>query len=284
MSAHPPWLRAAAPGSERVTELLALTDREGLHTVCQGAHCPNLGECWARGAATFLLLGPHCTRGCRFCAVTRQAPLPPDPDEPARIARAVAALGLRHAVVTSVTRDDLPDGGAWQFAATVTAVRRLSPGCTVEVLVPDFGGDRAAWDTVLAAEPEVLGHNLETVARLYPAVRVGAEYGRSLALLAAAARHRRGRGVKSGLMVGLGESRGEVLEVLADLRRVGVSLVTIGQYLQPSPDHLPVAQYWPPEEFAWLQQEALALGFAAVAAGPLVRSSYRAEEMAARVP
>lgn len=275
---RPSWIRARAPGGEQVARLLELTRRQRLHTVCQGAHCPNLGECWGRGTATFLLLGPRCTRTCAFCAVAQGAPSPPDPGEPQRAARATAALGLRHAVITSVTRDDLPDGGAGHFAATVREIRRHHPGCSVEVLVPDFGGELESLRQVLAAAPEVLGHNLETVPRLYPLVRPQADYRRSLSLLACAAREGSGR-VKSGLMVGLGESRQEVLAVLADLRRVGVSLVTVGQYLPPSARHLPVRRYWHPRELASLERAALRLGFTAAACAPLVRSSYHADRM-----
>jgi len=276
---HPPWIRAAAPAPERTRRLDEVTRRRGLHTVCQSARCPNLGDCWRRGTATFLLLGSRCTRGCRFCAVEAGQPMPADPAEPERVAQAVRELGLQHAVLTSVTRDDLPDGGAGQFAAAIQAIRRCQPGCTVEVLVPDFGGQREPLEQVLEAAPEVLGHNLETVARLYPRVRPGANYQRSLTLLGAAAGRRGGARVKSGLMVGLGERWEEVLAALSDLREAGVDMLTVGQYLSPSRRHLPVARYWRPREFAALAVRARALGFAAVACGPLVRSSYHAEQM-----
>lgn len=275
---RPPWLRVRAirpQVRERMRSHLA-----GLHTVCEAALCPNIGECFGHGVATFLILGDACTRGCQFCAVDCRPPEPPDAEEPARVAGAAAALGLTHAVVTSVTRDDLPDGGASHLAATIRALRAAVPGAVVEVLVPDFRGSREALDTVLDAGPDILGHNVETVPRLYPAVRRGADYGRSLALLAATAEHQDGRLVKSGLMVGLGERREEVVAVLSDLRTAGCDLVTLGQYLSPSKMHVPVARYVSPEEFDELKALALELGFAYVEAGPLIRSSYRADRAA----
>jgi lipoic acid synthetase len=246
----------------------------GLRTVCQEARCPNAWECFARRTATFLILGDRCTRDCRFCNIASGPPRPVDPEEPRRVAEAAARLELDHVVVTAVTRDDLPDGGASHFAATIEAVRRRLPSAAIEVLVPDFGGDRAALAAVLAARPAVLNHNLETVARLYPLVRPQALYARSLALLAAV----EGIPAKSGIMLGLGESTAEVRQALRDLHRAGCRILTLGQYLRPSPRHLPVARYVPPEEFARLGDEARAMGFSQVASAPLVRSSYRAGE------
>ena len=273
---RPAWLRAPAPAGEGYREVRALVDQLGLHTVCQSAACPNLGDCWNQRTATFLLLGGVCTRRCRFCAVSQGIPQPLDHDEPQRVAQAVAALELRYAVLTSVTRDDLPDGGAAQFALTARAIRDRVPGCRVEVLVPDFQGSREALQTVLEAAPDVLNHNLETVPRLYPQVRPGASYERSLALLAGASEIRPQSVTKSGLMLGLGESPEEVLAVMRDLRACSVSLLTLGQYLQPSPLHLPVSRFLPPEEFNDLARSGRDMGFAHVEAGPLVRSSYHA--------
>ncbi len=276
----PAWLRSTAPGHPAYFRVRRLVRALRLHTVCESARCPNIGECWGRGTATFMILGAVCTRDCRFCAVPGGLPAAVDADEPERVARAVARLGLRHAVITSVTRDDLPDGGAAHFAATLAALHRRCPETTVEVLVPDFGGDERALATVLAAAPDVLAHNVETVPRLYPAVRPQARYERSLALLARA--HRIGpAATKSGLMLGLGETAAEIGRVLDDLRAVGCRSVTLGQYLSPArAGRLPVARFVPPEEFAAWRQQALARGFAAVESGPLVRSSYRAERHA----
>jgi len=246
-----------------------------LHTICQSARCPNIGECWERRTATFLILGDTCTRHCGFCAVAKGTPLAPDAEEPAHVAEAVAALGLRYAVVTSVTRDDLPDGGAGHFAAVIQAIRTKSPGTRVEALIPDFGGDTAALETVLAARPEVLNHNLETTESLYPAIRRPREnYRRSLAVLAAA--KARGALTKSGLMIGLGENEADILRTFDDLRRAGCDLLTVGQYLQPTAAHPPVARYYTPEEFAGLAAAARRAGFLEVVSGPLVRSSYEA--------
>ena len=276
----PSWFRRPLPpGAEggRVKRLLARLD---LHTVCEGAKCPNRAACWHDSAAAFLILGDACTRACRFCAIPHAArPAPPDPGEPARLAEAAAAMGLRHVVVTSVTRDDLPDGGAAHFAETIRAIRARLPGATVEVLVPDFQNAAAALDLVLAAKPDIFNHNLETVERLQPAIRPQADYRRSLAVLAYAARA--GARTKSGLMLGLGETDGEIAAALRDLRAAGVALLTLGQYLAPSPAHHPVARFVPPAEFDRWRDEALALGFACVAAAPHVRSSYHAEELAA---
>jgi lipoic acid synthetase len=251
----------------------------GLHTVCQSARCPNLGECFGSGHATFLILGNACTRDCGFCAVDHGQPSPVDPAEPARVAEAARLLGLQHVVVTSVTRDDLPDGGAAQFAATITAIRDILPLTTVEVLVPDFQGDWDALECVLQAQPNVLNHNVETVPRLYPQVRPQADYARSLELLRRARGSREGPLSKSGLMAGLGETGDEVVQVLRDLRAVSVEAVTIGQYLQPTKAHLAVAEYVPPETFDAYAETARGLGFRHVRSGPLVRSSYQAGEL-----
>jgi len=272
-----PWLVAPAPAGAAVARLEGLLRAERLHTVCEEALCPNIGECWAGGTATFMLLGDTCTRHCRFCAVTTGRPGAPDPLEPHRVARAAARLGLRHVVVTSVARDDLPDGGAAQFAATIRAIRQRLPHATVEVLIPDFGGSTRALDLVVAARPDVLNHNVETVPRLYPIIQPRKDYRRALGVLAYA--HRAGLKTKSGIILGMGETRGEVVGVLADLRRAGCDIVTLGQYLQPTDRHLEVVEYIHPVEFEWYQEVALALGFEEAAAGPLVRSSYRAGEL-----
>ena len=246
-----------------------------LHTVCESASCPNIGECWSRRALTVMILGGVCTRSCRFCDVPTGRPAPPDPDEPRRVAETLAALGLRHTVITCVDRDDLPDGGAAHWAATIRAVKARCPDMTLEALTGDFRGDPAAVDTVLAAGPDVFAHNLETVPRLSRQVRVQASYPRSYQVLARA--KQRGAVTKTGLMLGLGETPGEVREVLRDARAVGVDIVTLGQYLSPSREHLPVARYVPPDELAALRAEALEMGFPHVEAGPLVRSSYHAD-------
>jgi len=273
---RPEWLKVRAPGGDDYHQVKGLLRTLGLHTVCEEAHCPNIGECFAQGTATFLILGDVCTRGCRFCAVAKGQPLALDREEPERVARAVARLGLRHAVITSVTRDDLPDGGASIFAEVIRKIHAYLPGCSVEVLIPDFQGSLEALRLVLAAGPEVLNHNIETVPRLYAQVRPGAIYARSLELLRRAKDLAPARRTKSGLMVGLGEDGDEVLATLRDLRTVGCDMVTIGQYLQPSAWHLPVARFYRPEEFAALREAALRLGFAHVESGPLVRSSYHA--------
>jgi lipoic acid synthetase len=276
---HPPWLKVRAPGGAAYAETRAIVRGLDLHTVCEEAHCPNIGECWGQRTATFMLLGDTCTRRCSFCAVTHGRPLPVDPAEPLRVAAAVARLGLRHVVVTSVDRDDLTDGGASHFAATARAVKQLAPACRVEILVPDFQGNLGAVRLVIASPIDVFNHNVETVPRLYRRVRPGARYERSLAVLEAAAGARSGQTLtKAGMMLGLGESIDEVMSVLQDLRAVGCLILTIGQYLRPSMDtrHLPVERYVPPEEFADIGRAALALGFRHVEAGPLVRSSYHA--------
>jgi lipoic acid synthetase len=279
---RPVWLRAPAPAGDNWRELEALVERLGLHTVCQSAACPNLGECWNRRTATFMILGNVCTRRCGFCAVRKGVPLAVDYGEPRRVAQAVAALGLRYAVLTSVSRDDRKDGGAELFALTIRAIRERLPLCRVEVLTPDFQGSHAAVDVVLEAAPDVFNHNLETVPRLYRQVRLGARYQRSLDILAHARRARPRIPAKSGLMLGLGETPEEVLGVMRDLRAQAVAILTLGQYLRPSPKHLPVLRYIPPQEFADLRRRGLEMGFRHVEAGPLVRSSYHAAEAGSR--
>jgi len=279
---RPAWLKAPAPVGDEYMELKRLVRRLQLHTVCESAACPNIGECWNHRTATFMILGNQCTRRCGFCAVQKGQPLPVDPDEPRRVAEACEHLGLRHAVVTSVNRDDLKDGGAGHFAAVIRAIRARIPGCRVEVLVPDFQGSREAMKTVLDASPDVLNHNIETVPRLYREVRFGARYERSLEMLAFAAKLRPDIPVKSGLMVGLGETDDEVISTLRDLRRHGVSIVTIGQYLRPTLQHLPVLRYVTPEQFAEYRRAAQELGFEHVESGPFVRSSYHAAEALGR--
>ncbi|TMA68988.1 MAG: lipoyl synthase [Deltaproteobacteria bacterium] len=272
----PPWLKVRAPGGAGFAETMATVKELGLHTVCQEARCPNIGECWGHKTATFMLLGDTCTRNCSFCAVTHGRPLAVDPAEPVRVAEAIARLGLRHVVVTSVNRDDLSDGGAAHFAATASAIRHRLPDCRVEVLVPDFQGDLRAVETVAAAPIDIFNHNLETVPRLYKRVRPGARYERSLGVLAHARSARPRLLTKAGLMLGLGESDDELISVFEDLRRVGCDILTLGQYLRPSPAHLPVEHYVRPEQFAVLREQALRVGFRHVEAGPLVRSSYHA--------
>jgi lipoic acid synthetase len=278
---QPAWLwQRLTPESEAVVgHMERLLAGWRLHTVCQEARCPNIVECFGRGTATFLILGDTCTRGCRFCAVKHGRPLPLDADEPQRVATAAARLGLQHIVITSVTRDDLTDGGASQFAATIDAVRRRLPAATIEVLIPDLGGAEAALRTILDARPHVLNHNLETVPRLYEQVRSRASYQRSLALLARAKAHAPQMATKSGLMLGLGEHTAEVLAVMRDLRRAGCNLLTLGQYLQPTSGQIPVQRYVPPQEFESYRDKAERMGFKGVAAGPLTRSSHRAEAL-----
>lgn len=276
------WRRVSTEAEAAVARMEHLLADLRLHTVCHEAHCPNIAECFEQGTATFMILGDTCTRGCRFCAVKHGRPAPLDPDEPERVAEAAARLGLHHVVVTSVTRDDLPDGGAGQFAVTVRAMRQRLPEATVEVLIPDFNGSRAALETVFAAGPDVLNHNLETVPRLYPQVRPQADYRRSLGVLAWAKARAPHVVTKSGLMLGLGERTMEVLQVLYDLRRSGCDLLTLGQYLQPTDRHIPVVRYVPPAEFSWYEDKAESLGFRGVAAGPLVRSSHRAGALCQR--
>ncbi len=274
----PEWLKARAPVGENYHQLKRLARGLKLHTVCESAQCPNIGECWNHGTATFMLLGNLCTRRCGFCAVPKGKPEPMDQDEPRRVAEAVAELGLRHAVVTSVNRDDDNLGGARIFASTIAEIRKAAPGCRVEVLIPDFQGDDQCLRTVLNAGPDVLNHNTETVARLYRAVRSGARYERSLRLLENVKKFAPGMASKSGVMVGLGETMDELLEVFRHLAARRVDILTVGQYLRPSKDHLPIARYYTPDEFRFLKQEALAMGFRHVESGPLVRSSYHAHE------
>jgi len=278
---RPVWLRAPAPVGENYHELKDLITRLRLHTVCESAACPNVGDCWNRRTATFMILGNVCTRRCGFCAVQKGAPLEVDWDEPRRVAEAVELMGLRYAVVTSVNRDDRKDGGAALFALTIRAIRKRIPGCKVEVLVPDFQGSREAMEMVMEAPPDVLNHNTETVPRLYRQVRLGARYERSLEMLAYAKKLRPEVPTKSGLMLGLGETSAEVMEVLRDLRGSRVDIVTLGQYLRPSARHLPILRYIPPDEFAWYKARGLEMGFSHVEAGPLVRSSYHADEAVA---
>jgi lipoyl synthase len=276
----PSWLRAKAPAGENFHNLKKLARGLGLHTVCESAQCPNIGECWNHRTATFMLLGDICTRRCGFCAVPKGKPLPLDLDEPRRVAEAVATLGLKHAVITSVNRDDDNLGGARIFAETIREVRRVAPECRVEVLIPDFQGIEEALRIVLDARPDVLNHNIESVPRLYRAVRSGARYERTLKLLENAKRFSPGMVTKSGLMVGLGETMTELVDVFRDLAARKVDILTVGQYLRPSRDHLPIARFYTPDEFAYLKEEALRLGFRHVESGPLVRSSYHAHEQA----
>ena len=274
---RPPWLRVKAPAGERYLALKRLLDDRRLHTVCSSAACPNVGECWSAGTATFMIGGDECTRACRFCEVkTSGRPAPLDLDEPARVAEAAALMGLSHVVVTAVARDDVEDGGARHFARTIAAIRAALPAATIEVLVPDFGGRAGDVRTVLDADPAVFNHNLETVERLTPAIRGRARYRRSLDVLATAKRLRPDVLVKSGLMLGLGETDDEVVQAMHDLRAAAVDVLTLGQYLRPSPRLAPVARYVPPAGFASLAQVARGLGFRHVEAGPLVRSSYHA--------
>ncbi len=278
---RPPWLKVRFPAGGNYERLQTLMREQALHTVCEEARCPNIGDCWSRGTATFMILGDTCTRSCGFCAVKTGRPGTIDAAEPRRVALAIQKMGLRHAVITSVNRDELPDGGAGIFAETIDWARRLSPGTTFEVLIPDFKGDWSALETVLAARPEILNYNTETVPRLYSVVRPQARYARSLELLRVARTLDPGTLTKSGLMVGLGETKDELLAVFRDLRESAVDILTVGQYLQPTPAHLPVARYWTPGEFEDLKQAAVALGFKHVECGPLVRSSYHAEEQVA---
>jgi lipoic acid synthetase len=277
---RPKWLRAPAPAGNNYHDLKGLIERLRLHTVCESAACPNVGECWNQRTATFMILGNVCTRRCGFCAVQKGAPLPVDYDEPERVAEAVEAMGLKFAVITSVNRDDREDGGAELFAMVIRAIRRRIPGCGVEVLIPDFQGNLAAVETVMSARPDVLNHNTETVPRLYRQVRLGARYERSLNVLAHAKQSAPATPTKSGLMLGLGETAAEVLQVMRDLRAHQVDILTIGQYLRPSAKHLPIVRYVTPDEFADFRREGLAMGFGHVESGPLVRSSYHASEAA----
>src|SRR5262245_58176869 len=276
----PPWLKVRAPGSPSYLRLKSLMRELSLHTVCEEAHCPNIGECWTHGTATFMILGDVCTRACGYCAVGHGRPAAIDSDEPARVADAVQKLGLEHVVVTSVDRDDVHDGGASIFAATIREIRARTPRTSIEVLIPDFRGDEGSLHAVLDAQPDILNHNTETVPRLYRLARSGGRYARTLELLDRSRRYAPAIATKSGIMLGLGEEREEILATLADLRRVGCAILTLGQYLRPSPAHLPMARYYHPDEFADLKTAALEMGFAHVESGPLVRSSYHAHEQA----
>lgn len=278
----PKWIRARKLQIGGLHEMRRLLAQGKLHTVCDEARCPNRSDCFGRGTATFLIMGETCTRACRYCAVAHGRPGPLDPDEPRQLAEAARELGLRHVVVTSVDRDDLPDGGAAHFAATVQALRALDPRPTIEVLTPDFRGDLAAVDVVIASGPDVYNHNIETVRRFYPAFRSAGRYAWALEVLAHVAGAGTGMVTKSGLLVGLGETREEVEETLRDLHGVGCRVVTVGQYLRPSRDQAPVASYWTPDEFAALEAFGQSIGLEVVA-GPFVRSSFRAEEAFARV-
>ncbi len=275
----PPWFKVPPPGGARYRELTELIKSENLHTVCQEAACPNVGECWERGTATFMILGDTCTRRCGFCNVQTGKPTWNDPLEPARVARSIARMGLRHAVITSVDRDDLPDKGASAFVGVIRQVRRQAPECQIEVLTPDFQGQEMPLAKVIAERPDVFNHNVEVVPRLYPIARRGSEFQRSCRVLALAGEMGEGEVVtKSGLMVGLGETHDELVDTFATLREHGVGVLTVGQYLRPSERHLPVVRYWHPDEFSALERAAYKLGFDHVAAGPLVRSSYHADQ------
>ncbi|NQT46949.1 MAG: lipoyl synthase [Candidatus Omnitrophica bacterium] len=273
----PKWIKVKAPKSESHSRMRSILKRHGLKTVCTSARCPNMGECWEQGTATFMILGDTCTRRCKFCSVNKGTPAPPDRDEPRRLAEVVGDMGLNHAVITSVTRDDLADGGASLFADIIRILKRSVPMTSVEVLIPDFGGSKESLKTVIDERPDILGHNMETVHRLYGQVRRGANYARSLRLLNDA--KEAGLTTKSGFMVGLGETKEEVLELIADLKGVSCDILTIGQYLQPDKKFLSVVEYIRPEIFDQWKSFALELGFRQVASGPLVRSSYHAAEM-----
>jgi lipoic acid synthetase len=275
----PSWLKARAPGMGEYVNLKRLMRAKTLHTVCEEAHCPNMGECWGHGTATFMILGDICTRSCSYCAVTTGMPGILDEEEPRRVAQAVKAMSLKHAVITSVNRDDLDDGGARVFAETIRQIRALQPDCSVEVLTPDFKGDLAAVAVVVEARPEIFSHNLETVERLYRFIRPGGRYARALNVLAHAKDLEPSGLTKSGIICGMGETRDELLAAMQDLASVGIEILTLGQYLRPSPRHLPIDRYYTPQEFAELKRIGEAeIGFRHVEAGPLVRSSYHARE------
>lgn len=278
----PVWLKVPAPGGPNYVTLKQLMQDLRLHTVCEEAHCPNIGECWEHRAATFMILGDVCTRNCAYCAVAHGTPAPLDRDEPARLAAAVERMGLRHVVITSVDRDDLPNGGAEMFAAAIAEIRRCTPGTSVEVLIPDFKGSEAALRLVVDAAPDILNHNLETIDRLYRLARPGGRYQRALALLARAKELAPALLTKSGIMCGLGEEWDELLAAMRDVRAQGVDILTLGQYLRPSREHLPIARYYTPDDFAELRRLGLAMGYRHVEAGPLVRSSYHAWEQVER--
>ncbi|MDT8323648.1 MAG: lipoyl synthase [Bacteroidota bacterium] len=273
---RPDWLKIKVPLGTKFSEIRKLVDAQGLNTVCEDARCPNMAECWNRGTATFMILGDICTRSCGFCSVKTGRPLELDTDEPRRVAEAVAEMQLRHAVITSVNRDELEDGGAGIFSATIRAIRDRLPACKIEVLTPDFQGKSEAIQVVIDARPDIFNHNMETVPRLYRRVRPQAKYQRSLDVLNMC--KQQGLITKTGIMLGLGERSEEILEVMKDLRAIDVDIMTLGQYLQPTKDHLPVDRYVHPDEFAEWKRQGLALGFAHVESGPLVRSSYHADE------
>ncbi len=273
----PAWLKVRAPGGPNYIRLKGLMREWNLHSVCEEAHCPNIGECWEDSTATFMILGDVCTRNCGYCAVTHGKPVWEDREEPERVGRAVGELGLEHVVITSVNRDDLADGGAGAFAATVRALRRFAPGCRVELLIPDFQGKSDALQVVIDAAPDILNHNTETVPRLYKLARHGGRYERTLELFRRVRQAVPRLLTKSGIILGLGEARDELLETMRDLRRADVDILTLGQYLRPSAQHLPVTRYYTPEEFAELGETGRAMGFAHVESGPLVRSSYHAK-------
>ena len=275
--ARPDWLKVRLPTGPTYENLRRLMRSKALHTVCEEAHCPNMAECWGAGTATFMILGDTCTRSCGFCAVKTGRPGVVDAEEPRRVGEAVAQMALGHAVVTSVNRDELPDGGAEIFAETIREIRRQSPATTVEVLIPDFVGRPESLDAVLAARPEILNHNVETVPRLYPRVRPQARYQRSLEVLRRTKQRAPDLVCKSGIMVGLGETHEEVIATMRDIASQGTDILTVGQYLRPSPLHLPIERYWPPSEFDSLREVGMTMGFRHVEAGPLVRSSYHAE-------
>ena len=272
----PDWLKIKLRHEAGYAEVRQIVEAHGLHTICSSGRCPNQGECWSRGTATFMILGDICTRGCRFCATQTGRPLAPDPDEPRKVAESIALMKLKYAVITSVTRDDLEDGGAAIWAQTVEAIRQKSPKTVIELLIPDLDARPELIDVVIASKAEIIGHNLETVERLTPLVRSRAKYRTSLATLRYMSDH--GVATKSGLMLGLGETEEEVLAALHDLREAGVRIVTLGQYLRPTMDHYPVAEYVTPEKFEWYRQRALEMGFSYCASAPMVRSSYMAEE------
>jgi len=275
----PPWLKKRIPPFQDLQKVKSILDETDLHTVCEEARCPNLGECFSRGTSTFLILGRVCTRNCGFCAVEHGVPVPTDETEPERVAQAVQKMGLQYVVITSVTRDDLPDGGASLFAKTIQTIRALNPKIKVEVLIPDFQGDQSSLKIVLKEYPDVLNHNIETISRLYPRVRPLADYSRSLNLLKRSKKDYPHIFTKSGFMLGLGETQEEVLELLRDLRKVGCDFLTVGQYLQPHSDRLPVVRFVPPEEFEEYKRLGEEMGFKAIASGPFVRSSFHAFEM-----
>ncbi len=282
-SPKPPWLKVRAPGGPKYIRLKGLMREWNLHSVCEEARCPNIGECWEDLTATFMILGDVCTRNCGYCAITHGTPVWEDREEPERVGRAVGELGLEHVVITSVNRDDLADGGAAHFAATLRAIRRHAPSCRVELLIPDFQGRGAALQTVIDAAPDILNHNTETVPRLYKIARHGGRYERTLELFRRARRAAPRLVTKSGIILGLGEERDELLLTMRDLRDADVQILTLGQYLRPTPRHLPVARYYHPDEFAELAERGREMGFAHVEAGPLVRSSYHAKRQAAGV-